>query len=98
MRPLAMLIGIVMGSAVSMSMGLAMTLAVFLMLPDQAARVGEELWPLARTLTAMLVLTAVAAASFYGELRDRRWRGLAHGALVAALAATAWLYWPRSRI
>ena len=97
MRPMAMLIGIVMGSAVSMTMGLGMTLAVFLMMPDQAARVGEELWPLARSFLAFAALSAVAAASFYGELRDRRWRALAHAGLIAALAATVWIYWPRSR-
>jgi hypothetical protein len=96
MRPLAVLIGIVMGSTVSMAAGLAMTLAVFLLLPDQAKRVGEELWPLTRTFAFMLVLAAIAGASFYGELRDRRWRRLANGALVGALAVTGWLYWPRA--
>jgi hypothetical protein len=96
MRPLAMLIGIVMGSAVSMALGLAMTLAVFLMLPDQASRVDEEMWPLARTFASMLVLAAISAASFYGELRDRHWRWLAHAGLVLALAGVVWLYWPRA--
>lgn len=95
MRPLAVLIGIVMGSTVSMAVGLAMTLAVFLLLPDQAARVGEELWPLTRTLGFMIGLAGVAAASFYGELRDRRWRRLANGALILALGLTGWLYWPQ---
>lgn len=95
MRPLAVLIGIVMGSTVSMAVGLAMTLAVFLLLPDQAARVGEELWPLTRTLAFMIGLAAVAAASFYGELRERRWRRLANGALILALGLTGWLYWPQ---
>ena len=63
MRPLAMLIGIVTGSAVSMAAALAMTLVVFLLLPDQAQRVGEEMWPLARTAGCMFSLAAVGAAA-----------------------------------
>ena len=95
MRPLAVLIGIVMGSTVAIAVALAMTLTVFLLLPDQAARVDEELWPLARTLAFMTVVAAVAAASFYGELRDRHWRRLANGGLILALGATVWMYWPK---
>lgn len=95
MRPLTVLIGIVMGSTVSMAAGLAMTLAVFLLIPDQAQRVGEEIWPLTRSFAGMLALAAVAAASFYGELRDRRWRYLAHAVLVLALVLMGWAYWPR---
>ena len=95
MRPLTVLIGIVMGSTVSMAVGLAMTLAVFLLLPDQAARVGEEIWPLTRSFAFMLGLAAVAAASFYAELRDRRWRRVAHAALLLSLALAVWMYYPR---
>ena len=58
MRPLAVLIGIVMGSTVSMAAGLAMTLAVFLLIPDQAKRVGEEIWPLTRSFAGMLAVAA----------------------------------------
>ena len=77
-----------------MAAGLAMTLAVFLLIPDQAARVGEEMGPLARSFAGMLALAVVAAASFYGELRSLRWRYLAHAALVFSLILTGWLYWP----
>lgn len=95
MRPLAMLIGIVTGSAVSMAAALAMTLVVFLLLPDQAQRVGEEMWPLARTAGCMFSLAAVGGVSFYAEMTQRRWRWLMHALLVLALATTVWLYWPK---
>jgi predicted membrane protein len=96
MRPLAVLLGIVMGSTVSIAVGLAMTLIVFLALPDYSARVGQEFVPLLRTLAGAVALAAVAAASFYGELRDLRWRRIAHVALAVGLLAVALVAWPRS--
>lgn len=96
MRPLAVLLGIVMGSTVSITIGLALTLIVFALLPEHSERIGEEFGPLLRTFLAMLFAAVVAAASFVGELRLRPWRHLAHAALAAMLAAVAWLYWPRS--
>ncbi len=96
MRPLAVLLGIVMGSTVSIAVGLAMTLVVFLALPEYSARIGQEFVPLLRTLGGTVALAAVAATSFYGELRDLRWRLAAHAALAAGLIAVAMVFWPRS--
>ena len=90
MRPLAVLLGIVMGSTVSIAIGLAMTLVVFLFLPEYSARVDAEFSPLLRYLAVTLLLAAVAVASFYAELRGLRWRRGAQAALVALLAAIAW--------
>ena len=83
-----------MGSTVSIALCLAMTLVVFLLIPEFATRVGEEFPPLLRTLGGSTVLAALAALRFYGELRDTRCR-LAHGVLVLALLATALVAWPR---
>ena len=83
MRPLAVLIGIVMGSAVSLAVGLALTWVVFLFLPDQEARLAPEKGPLMRAVALFTVMAAVAAASFLGEVRSRDWRPMAHGALLA---------------
>lgn len=96
MRPLAVLLGIVMGSTVSISIGLALTLVVFALLPEHADRIADEYGPLWRSFAAMLVVSAVAAASFVGELRQRPWRHYASAALVLMLAAALWLYWPRN--
>ncbi len=95
MRPLAVLLGIVMGSTVSIALCLAMTLVVFLLIPEFATRVGEEFPPLMRTLAGSTALAAFAALSFYGELRDTRWRRVAHLALTLALAVTVLVAWPR---
>jgi hypothetical protein len=73
-----------------------MTLIVFLALPEYSARVGQEFVPLLRTLAGAAALAAVAATSFYGELRDLRWRLVAHAALVAGLVGVALVFWPGS--
>lgn len=95
MRPLVVLLGIVMGSAVSIALGLLMTGAVFLLLNDSDSRLADESRPLMATTLVSVVLAAVAVASFYGQLRERRWRFLAHAGLLAGLAFAIWTYWPR---
>ena len=94
MRPLAVLLGIVMGSAVSIAAGLILTWVVFLFLSDSAARFAPERLPLARGVAVFTLISAASAASFYGELRVRRWRFASHLAVVALLGLAVWLYWP----
>lgn len=83
-----------MGSAVSITVGLALTWIVFLLLPEHAERLDPERGPLLQSIALMGLLAAAAAVSFYGELRERPWRVPAHAVLLAALAITARVYWP----
>lgn len=94
MRPLAMLIGIVMGSAVSITVALTLTLVVFLFLPEYASRIGEEFPPLLRALGGAAVIAAVAGAAFYGEVRSARWRRWPAYLLALLLVFLGWLVWP----
>jgi uncharacterized membrane protein len=95
MRPLVVLLGIVMGSTVSIALGLVMTGVVFLLIHDTDSRLADETRPLLGSVLLMVVLAGVAFASFLGELRQRRWRFLAHGGLVVMLGIAVWTYWPR---
>ncbi|MEZ5458790.1 MAG: hypothetical protein R3E65_05580 [Steroidobacteraceae bacterium] len=94
MRPLAVLLGIVMGSTVSIAVGLALTIIVFALLPEYSDRIAEEYGPLWRSFMAMAMVSGLAVASFVGELRQRPWRRYAHVALLLVLAGGLWLFWP----
>jgi hypothetical protein len=95
MRPLAVLIGIVMGSAVSLAVGLLMVWITLLFLPEYAVQLAQERAPLAEAITIFSLISASAAVSFYGELRLSSWRIAAHATTVALLAGAVWVYWPR---
>jgi hypothetical protein len=94
MRPLVVLLGIVMGSTVSIAAALLMTGTVFLLLPEHGDRLADESRPLLIACAISIALAGVAAASFYGELRGRAWRHVAHVGLAMMLAVAAWTYWP----
>ena len=95
MRPLAMLLGVILGSTVSITVALTLTLVVFLFLPEYSGRIGEEFPPLLRALGGSALLAALAAAAFIGEVKQRPWRRAAHAVLWSLLAAGAWWIWPR---
>ena len=96
MRPLVVLLGIVMGSTVSIAAALLLTGVVFLLLPEYGARLAEESRPLLAACLLSVLLASAAAASFYGELRARSWRFAAHGALLVMLVLSLWTYWPKN--
>jgi hypothetical protein len=93
-RPLTVLLGVVMGSAIALSVSLSMTAIVFLLLPEYAVRLSAERWPLLKGLLWSWSLMGVAAAGFIGELRERRWRRYPQVLLALMLAVLLWMYWP----
>lgn len=95
MRPLVVLLGIVMGSTVSIAAALLMTGVVFLLLPGYADRLADERAPLKLACLLSVILAGVATTSFYGELRTRRWRHAAHVGLTLMLVIALWTYWPK---
>ncbi len=95
MRPLAVFLGIVMGSSVSIALCLAMTLVVFLAIPEFSGRIADEFPPLVRTLIGSSLLAVVAAASFHAELRSTRWRRALHLLLALVLGTVVMVAWPR---
>lgn len=96
MRPLVVLLGIVMGSTVSIAVALLLTAVVFLLLPQYSARLADESGSLGTACLLAAVLATIASTSFYGELRQRGWRYLAHAVLVLGVAISLWTYWPKS--
>jgi putative effector of murein hydrolase LrgA (UPF0299 family) len=94
MRPLAVLLGIVMGSTVSIAVGLILTWIVLLFVPEYTEVFAAERGPLAQGIAIFTVAATAACTSFYGELRRKNWRLKAHLTVVAALAVAVWVYWP----
>ena len=83
-----------MGSAVSLAVGLLLTWIVILFLPANEAQFAPEHLALLRAIAVFTLFAAAAVASFYGDLRLRSWRFMAHGATLAMLGAAVWIYWP----
>ena len=94
MRPMAVLIGIIMGSAIALTASLTMSAIVFLLLPEYSARLTPERLPLLKGLLWSWSLAALGGASFVGELRHLRWRYATELALAVMLAALGFIYWP----
>jgi hypothetical protein len=94
MRPMAVLVGIIMGSAIALTVSLTMSAIVFALLPEYSARLASERVPLLKGLLWAWSLTALSSASFIGELRGRRWRYGTQLLLAAMLIALGWIYWP----
>jgi hypothetical protein len=84
-----------MGSAVALATGLIMTWIVILLLPAGEARFAPEHAALVRAIGVFTLCSAASALSFYGELRERSWRGAAHAGTLLALALAVWTYWPK---
>jgi len=93
--PLAVLMGIIMGSAVTISIGLAMVLVVFLLMGGEYPTLTREYGALLTSFLLFLSLAFVSSAAFVGVLRTASWRWYAQGATWLTVAALAVHYWPK---
>lgn len=94
MKPSVVLLGFVLGSVAAITFGLAGVSIVFAVLGTDESRLAAELPGLLGSLGTFASLTLVAAASFYGHLRETRWRFAALALLFGGLALAVWHYWP----
>src|SRR3979490_2219342 len=95
MRPFTVLIGIVMGSAASITFGLVAVLIVFCILAGTHPDLSRELPQLAMSLIAFGILTAASPGGLVGQAKGRSWRGWAHAGTLVCLGTIVMLYWPR---
>lgn len=94
MGPLGFLTGVVLGSAASIALVLAMVVVIFALTGGGQPALGREYPGLLASVGLFAVLAAVAALAFIGVQRGRSWRWLAQGALWLALILVGWYYWP----
>jgi hypothetical protein len=95
MGPLGFLTGVVLGSAVSIALVLAMVVVIFALSPGAGPAIGTEYPRLLVTAGLFAVLAALAGAAFAGLQRKRPWRWYAQAAMWLALALLGWYYWPQ---
>jgi hypothetical protein len=83
-----------MGSSVALFVGLAMTLVVYLLLPEFHDRLAGEFRPLLAAVAWAAALVAASSLAFVGQLKGWPRRHLAQVGLAVLLLAFGWSYWP----
>ena len=94
MNPFTVLLGIVLGSLVSIALSLAGVLLVFWILRDESPRFDSEMPELVRSTVIFSLLALLAAGGFIGTLWRKHWRYPCLTLLWLGLIATVWSYWP----
>jgi hypothetical protein len=95
MSPLSVLTGIIMGSAVTIAIGLAMVIVVFLSLSGDQPSLNREYGHLLTSFGLFLALSFVSGYAFVATLKRPRWIWLAQAATWLGVGAIAWYYWPK---
>ncbi|HHQ15180.1 MAG TPA: hypothetical protein ENK16_09120 [Chromatiales bacterium] len=94
MQPFIVILGVLLGTLVSLSFGLGVVLFVFWFLQSESSRFSTEMPYLLTSTAIFTALSVVCATAFIGCLRQRRWRYPVLALLWAGLIVTGWYYWP----
>ena len=94
MNPFTVVLGITLGSLVSIAFSLGGVLLVFWILQDESPRFDAEMPELLRSTTIFFCLAAIAATGFIGTVKKKRWRHVCLALLWFGLIGTGWYYWP----
>lgn len=94
MNPFTVLLGITLGSLVSIAFSLGGVLFVFWILQDESPRFRTEMPELLRGTAIFSGLAGIAALGFIGTLKKKPWRYVCLMFLWIGLLGTGWYYWP----
>ncbi len=94
MNPFTVVLGITLGSLVSIAFSLGGVLLVFWILRDESPRFDAEMPELLRGTAIFFGLAAIAAIGFLGTLKQKQWRHICLMFLWIGLIGTGWYYWP----
>jgi len=94
MRPLTAINLILLGSSFAITFSLAAVTIVFLVLRDEYPRLQHEFDALLSSLGIFIVMTALAAVSFYTLIRNHPQRFLAQAAMWLGVLGVGLYYWP----
>jgi len=94
MHPFTVILGIILGSLVSIAFGLAVVAFIFWLLQADYPRFADEMPLLLRSAGLFIGLSVVAGAGFFAVLQGRRWRYPVLALLWIGLFGAGWYYWP----
>jgi hypothetical protein len=92
MTPLVFLNGVLLGTCASIAFGLGVVMLLFALLGASEPQVASEWSSLGRSALIFLVMTALCASSFIGQLRRTSWRWAAQSLMAIGLGATLYYY------
>ena len=95
MSPIAVLTGIIMGSAVTITIGLAMVIVVFLSLGSEEPGLAREYGRLLVSFGRFFALALVSAYAFAATLKTSGRQWPLQAATWLSVAAIGWYYWPK---
>ncbi|MEM7610192.1 MAG: hypothetical protein AAF270_00735 [Pseudomonadota bacterium] len=94
MRPLTIITGVVLGSAASITLGLAVAILMFVLIGLDEPRVRDELESVLNSVGLFAVLTVLSAASFIGLIKEQSWRWYAQAGMWIGFVLIAAYHWP----
>lgn len=94
MRPLSAVTLIILGSCCAITFSLTAVIIMFLVLGDEYPRLQDEFAPLRDSLSIFVVMTAIAAVSFYTLAKNHPARFWAQAAMWLGLVVVGYYYWP----
>ena len=94
MHPFTAVLGVIAGSLMSLTFGLAVVLFVFWWLQNDHPRFAAELPEVTRAFVMFFSLAVLAALGFLGTVRERRWRYTPLALMWFGLLLVGWYYWP----
>ena len=92
MRPSVALLGFLLGSSAAICFGLLGVAFIFWVLGPEYPELTDEVGPLLSHLGRFAILAVVAAVSFYGLVKELKWRWLGVAALLAVLGLVVLSY------
>lgn len=94
MSPLIFINGVIFASAAAITLGLAVTLLIVVLVGSESAILSAEFKPLLTSVGLYAVMTAASGLSFLGVIRRRSWRWIAFAMMLLVLALLGFYYWP----
>lgn len=94
MSPLIFINGVILASAASITLGLAVTLFIVVLLGSETPLLAAETSPLLQAVGLFACMTVASGVSFLGVMKNRPWRWPAVGLMLAVVALAGWFFWP----